>query len=226
MFKFPSTPHLLNSNVIDIRKDKIMSSAEVKEMLSKEVIVEEKIDGANLGISFNSYGDMILQNRGKIIAPPLTGQWVGINKWINKKIDSLFDTLSDQYIIFGEWCFATHSIYYDRLPDLFLGFDVFDKKENIFLDINSRNDIFKICSITPVPLLSIGQFTISEIYEMITVSAFSTNKSEGVYLKQENEKKVIKRAKIVRDDFIQSIDEHWSKKALVRNKVIYNKNHH
>ncbi|HHK8146969.1 TPA: RNA ligase family protein, partial [Serratia marcescens] len=125
-----------------------------------------------------------------------------------------------------EWCFATHSIYYDSLPDWFLGFDVFDKKENVFIDINRRNEIFKKCNITPVPLVSIGQFTISEIYEMITISAFSTNKSEGVYLKQENDRQVIKRAKIVRDDFIQNIDEHWSKKTLVKNKVTYNKNHH
>ncbi|HHK8361062.1 TPA: RNA ligase family protein, partial [Serratia marcescens] len=92
--------------------------------------------------------------------------------------------------------------------------------------INRRNEIFKKCNITPVPLVSIGQFTISEIYEMITISAFSTNKSEGVYLKQENDRQVIKRAKIVRDDFIQNIDEHWSKKTLVKNKVTYNKNHH
>ncbi|MDK5174286.1 RNA ligase family protein [Serratia nevei] len=214
MFKFPSTPHLLGSDFIDIRKDKIMPPAEVKDMLSKEIIVEEKIDGANLGISFNSYGDLILQNRGKIITSPLTGQWIGVHKWINEKIESFFDTLSDHYIIFGEWCFATHSIYYDSLPDWFLGFDVFDKKENVFIDINRRNEIFKKCNITPVPLVSIGQFTISEIYEMITISAFSTNKSEGVYLKQENDRQVIKRAKIVRDDFIQNIDEHWSKKTL------------
>ena len=39
----------------------------------------------------------------------------------------LFEILSEKFILFGEWCYAQHSIFYDRLPDWFLGFDIYDK---------------------------------------------------------------------------------------------------
>lgn len=50
-YKFPSTPHLaiLASNVV--RGDKVMSDKERYELLERELVVEEKVDGANLGIS-------------------------------------------------------------------------------------------------------------------------------------------------------------------------------
>lgn len=221
MFKFPSTPHIFNNTNIDIRNDKIMPHSESEDMLSNKIIIEEKIDGANLGISFDENGDLILQNRGKILTSPMTGQWIGISNWINERVDCLFDTISNRFIIFGEWCFAKHSIYYDKLPDFFLGFDIFDKKEKIFLNRKDRNILFKKCKITPVPLVAIGRFTPAEIHNMIITSAFSSEISEGVYIKQENEKSVIKRAKLVRENFIQNIEEHWSKKSIIKNKILY-----
>ena len=55
-FKFPSTPHLAAFADMDFRSDKLLSDAERNAFLQQNLLVEEKIDGANLGISFDSEG--------------------------------------------------------------------------------------------------------------------------------------------------------------------------
>ena len=50
-FKFPSTPYI-ETDINIQRNDKILSQSEVKNILGKPVTIEEKIDGANLGIFF------------------------------------------------------------------------------------------------------------------------------------------------------------------------------
>ena len=109
-----------------------MPSEEVSRLLAQSVTVEEKIDGANLGISFDENGDILLQNRGNWLESPLEGQWRPLKGWIQRRQEQLFDGLFDRYILFGEWCYATHTVYYNRLPDYFIGFDVFDKIERRF----------------------------------------------------------------------------------------------
>jgi hypothetical protein len=40
-----------------------------------------------------------------------------ITGMLEPKADLLLNVLTDQYIPFGEWCYAQHSVYYDQLPD-------------------------------------------------------------------------------------------------------------
>ncbi len=61
-YKFPSTPHLALLGDIEVRDDKIMPEAERDKFLQNKIVVEEKIDGANLGISFDVEGNIRTQN--------------------------------------------------------------------------------------------------------------------------------------------------------------------
>ena len=81
-FKFPSTPYI-ETDINIQRSDKILSKSEVRDILSKPVTIEEKIDGANLGISFTANGEIWLQNRGSYLMKPFVGQWKPLNNWIN-----------------------------------------------------------------------------------------------------------------------------------------------
>lgn len=47
-----------------------MSDSECGEFLRHELVVEEKIDGANLGISFDNSGNFQAQNRGSYLQFP------------------------------------------------------------------------------------------------------------------------------------------------------------
>ena len=50
-YKFPHTPHLLWLGPGEPREDKVLTPSEVAEFLAGDVIIEEKVDGANLGLS-------------------------------------------------------------------------------------------------------------------------------------------------------------------------------
>lgn len=61
-FKFPSTPHLATPAGVEVRNDKVLSESERNEFLQQDIVVEEKVDGANLGISFEAEGNIRAQN--------------------------------------------------------------------------------------------------------------------------------------------------------------------
>lgn len=40
--------------------------------------------------------------------------------------------LQGRHVLFGEWCAALHSLDYNRLPGLFIAFDLYDRKTGLF----------------------------------------------------------------------------------------------
>ena len=219
-FKYPSTPHLAILGSSSVRDDKVLSPREQTEFLSHDIFVEEKIDGANLGISFDLEGTVRAQNRGSILSLPAPGQWQPLHEWLNARVDRLFESLSDRYILFGEWCFAMHSVFYDRLPDWFLGFDLYDTKANQFLGLADRNALLEEMKICPVPQIATGRFDLAFIIDLLSESHIGSEAAEGLVLRLlKPEGNAIWRAKIVRAEFIQAIDDHWSRKPLRTNQL-------
>jgi hypothetical protein len=216
--KFPGTPHLLWLGTTPAREDKLWTRAEAEAFLQRPVIVEEKVDGANLGISFDSNGDIFAQNRGGFVERGTKGQFAPLWAWLTEREADLFDVLENHLILFGEWCYARHSIRYTRLPDWFLAFDVFDKCEKRFLSTVKRDEILGRLHLANVPKVSSGVFNLGEVPRLIGSSSLYDGPMEGVYLRQECESWLIQRAKVVRAEFVQQIGEHWSKQALVPNQ--------
>lgn len=72
---FPHTPHIAWLGEGSPRDDKVMSPIEVATLLAGDVVVEEKLDGANVGLSLASDGSLRAQNRGQYLAEPHTGQF-------------------------------------------------------------------------------------------------------------------------------------------------------
>lgn len=217
-YKFPSTPYIEIDTTVK-RNDKILSGKELDMMISKEIIVEEKIDGANLGISFDGSGELRLQNRGSFIFPPYLGQWKKLTDWLMKHENDIFDVLTNEYILFGEWCYAKHSVYYNSLPDWFIGFDIYDMKKNRFLSVNRRNEFFMRMGIVPVPQLGKGIYSLKELPSFFGVSKFGKELCEGIYIRQEKDGYLERRAKMVRKEFKQNINEHWSRGILKCNQL-------
>ena len=219
--KCPSTPYIEVDNSKVIRTDKILSEEEVRRFLSNEIYVEEKIDGANLGISFNDKGECLLQNRGDYLYSPLEGQWSPLKKWLSINEDNIFGSLTDEYILFGEWCYATHSIKYDSLPDWFIAFDIFDKKENKFFSVQRRNEILEKMRLQKVPMLGKGKYSLSQLMQFMGDSKYGNEPSEGIYLRQDEGDYLKYRAKIVRKGFKQKIEQHWTRGKMQHNKIKY-----
>ncbi len=218
-FKFPSTPHLATPAGVDIRDDKVLSEPERDAFLQHDLLVEEKVDGANLGISFDMEGYIRAQNRGAYLHLPGSGQWKKLGDWLASRADGLFEHLYDRFILFGEWCYAQHSVYYDRLPEWFLGFDIYDKRFGRFLSSERRDALLREMRVAQVPVLARGRFAYPEIQKLLSASKLSEQPAEGLYLRCDQDDWLAQRAKLVRSAFIQAVEQHWSRSAIRPNRL-------
>ena len=196
-----------------------MSESERNEFLQHELVIEEKVDGANLGISFDSDGNIRAQNRGEYLRLPSSAQWNSLADWLVPRTDAFFDNLGDRYILFGEWCYAQHSVKYDRLPDWFLGFDVYDKQTGNFLAINRRDELFLEVQVERVPFITRGHFTLGDMKSFLDKSNLGTQPAEGICIRYESENWLVKKAKLVRPSFIQEMGQHWSRLGIRKNSL-------
>jgi ATP-dependent RNA circularization protein (DNA/RNA ligase family) len=220
-FRFPHIPHIAWLGEGNPRDDKVLSPTEAEVLLAAEVVVEEKLDGANLGISVNPDGGLRLQNRGQYLAVPFSGQFKKLTAWLTPRADDLISMLGGNLIIFGEWCAARHSVGYDRLPDYFMVFDVYDRPAMRFWSTIRRNELAALLNLPVVPELFRGETTLAALQSrvMSESSRFRAGSLEGVVIRQESSEWLKARAKLVRPDFTQSINEHWSRRAIEWNRL-------
>lgn len=209
-FRFPHTPHLAWLGKGEPRDDKVLSQAEAKAFLAGAVILEEKVDGANLGFSVGSDGMLRAQNRGQYLPRPLTGQFARLNDWLAMHEEALFDVLGDSLILFGEWVAAVHSLEYPDLPDYFLAFDVYDRNEKKFWSTVRRDAMVARLGLHRIHEIGKGNYQLGTIEQLLlsSTSAYRHGGCEGIYLRQEHNGWLLARAKIVHPDFVQNIGEH------------------
>lgn len=221
LFRFPHTPHLTWLGDGEPRDDKVLSPREVRELLALDVVVEEKLDGANLGFSVSADGELQAQNRSHYLMAPYTGQFSRLRSWMPAHEGALIKALGSGLIAFGEWCAARHSLGYDLLPDWWLLFDVYDRNERRFWSTARRNQWASDLGISTVPTLDRGKLSLSRLVQMVQGgrSALSTGPLEGVVVRSEDNAWLKARAKLVRADFTQSIESHWRTRALEWNRL-------
>src|SRR5688572_13433341 len=112
-FRFPHTPHLAWLGPGAPREDKVLNPKEVDTLLAADVLVEEKVDGANLGLSADERGELRGQNRGSYLdLESPSGQWKPLKRWLSTRRHALAEALAPDLILFGEWCYALHSVRY------------------------------------------------------------------------------------------------------------------
>ena len=103
--KYPRTPHLFGSKGTD--DDKHLNEAESKRFVSDEsLIVEEKLDGTNVGIHFSEAGEMVLQCRGHLITEGMHPQYDLFKQWAAVKRHVMETQLENRFILFGEWVYC------------------------------------------------------------------------------------------------------------------------
>lgn len=220
-FRFPHTPHLAWLSDGKPRDDKVLSSDEAHSLLRDEVDIEEKLDGANLGLSLSDEGSICIQNRGQYLTEPYSGQFARLKNWMAQHQDVLAAELTPDLIFFGEWCAAKHSLTYTSLPDWFLLFDVYDRTHGKFWSVNRRNNLAHKMEISCVPSVLCGHATLSSITDILASrqSSFRPGPMEGVVIRKNSTDWCETRAKLVRPDFVQSIDEHWRRRQIEWNRI-------
>jgi hypothetical protein len=233
MFKYPRTPHIEGSRlqVGDEDLDSIPFSA----IVGKYLVITEKVDGANSGISFSSDGQILLQSRGHYLTGGAREKQFNLFKqWANSLSGQFWRILADRYILYGEWLYAKHTIFYNYLPHYFLAYDVLDLRKNQFLSTQKRQELLKDFPIISVPILYAGVLTKQkQLVDLLGKSHYikddrlakleqiCTEKNldwarmqkqtdcsklmEGLYIKAETETSVTARYKYVRGSFLTTI---------------------
>ena len=239
ILKYPRTQHLQGSRLQ--AGDEDLSQIPFKEILGKYIVIEEKIDGANSAISFDEDGNLFLQSRGHYLRGGYSERHYNLLKqWANQNLELLYCALEDRYIMYGEWMYAKHTVFYDALPDYFMEFDIYDRERKVFLDTESRRKITDPMGIiSSVPVLGKGVYKTKEsilahignsLYitenHIETLRALSEKQGldverqvretdpsltmEGLYIKVEEDGVVKQRMKYVRNSFYQCLMESGS----------------
>jgi len=230
--KYPRTPHLFGSNGTD--DDKHLGEAESTRFIADEsLIVEEKIDGTNVGIHFTTDGQMALQCRGHLVTEGMHPQYDLFKQWAVVKRAVLEERLGCDFILFGEWMHARHTIHYRKLPHYFFEFDIYEKQSQAFLSLEKRKSLLEDAGIHTVPVIKTGSVKKGQLEELIGPSWFDShfenpvtrrtdNLMEGLYLRTESNGVVTGRAKFVRMEFVEKIKQstHWQQQVMVPNVLI------
>ena len=232
--KYPRTPHLEGSRLQPGDED--LSQIPFSYIKGKHLVVEEKIDGANTAVSFSEEGELLLQSRGHYLTGGYRERHYNLMKqWANIHQEALFEVLGTRYIMYGEWMYAKHTVYYDKLPHYFLEFDIFDRQEQIFLSTGRRHALLKTLPVVSVPVLKEGAFQTKEaLLSLLGTSRYispekthtvrqsceklgldverqvretdASDTMEGLYIKVEENGQVVDRLKFVRPSFTQTVE--------------------
>jgi hypothetical protein len=237
-FSYPRTLHLEDSALqLDDEPRQVPFSALKADGVT--VVYEEKVDGANAGFKFDGAGTLFGQSRGHYL--DINSRSVFQERHFNLYKDWLLaheaqflDRFEDRYQVFGEFMGVTHSIFYDALEDYFLEFDIWDRKNQAFLDTPSRHELCEGLPIKSVPVLYHGTaIDLSHMKQFIQRSVYRTDnwrdnmkqacrlvgddydkrltkmdhddRIEGIYVKLEKDGQTIGRYKWVREGFVQVI---------------------
>jgi hypothetical protein len=233
MNKYPRTRHIEGSRLQPGDED--LESVPFTELAGRHLVVEEKMDGANAAVRFDSDGALLLQSRGHYLQGGAREKHFNLFKrWASAHAPALRARLGDRYVLYGEWLYAKHTIFYDALPHYFLEFDVLDTTDGTFLSTPRRRALLDGAPVVSVPVLAEGPVrTHAALVSFIQHARYKSptwkarlraaaeardvdpdrvvretdpsDAMEGLYIKVEEGGRVTGRFKFVRHEFLTSV---------------------
>jgi hypothetical protein len=174
--RYPRTRHLEGSLLPAGEHDP--EQTPFAELAGRHLVIEEKLDGAGVGLCFDEGGELWLHHRGELLHGREDPHLRGLRSWAEAHEQRLLALLGDRYVLYGEWLQQKHTVFYDQLPHLFCEFDVYDRAEGVFLSTSARRELLVsapfVCS---VPELYEGD-SLRSVEELTALLAPSLYKSE------------------------------------------------
>lgn len=193
------------------------------------MFIEEKVDGASVGLCIDEDGNPIIRNSDHILgkgyvkkSTPAKLQFRPIwNFFYDNK--EKFQAVKDQVggSIYAEWMWMQHGLEYDRLPNWLITYDVYIPEKKHFLCPEASRKLLTDVGFEVVPLLHQGPI---ETYEQLDALAYAPSayttlgQREGIYIKISDGESITHRFKMVRSDFKQGalFSDEMKKNTVVK----------
>jgi hypothetical protein len=178
ILKYPRTQHIEGSRLQPGDED--MDSVPFSQIRGRHLVVEEKMDGANSAVSFDEGGKLLLQSRGHYLTGgPRERHFALFKQWANGIAADLHAILGARYIMYGEWLYAKHTVYYDVLPHYFMEFDIYDRDAAEFLSTERRQALLAPAgaAVVSVAVLASGPATtLAALRALVGTSLFKSGR--------------------------------------------------
>ena len=201
---YPRIPHLVPGR--GSRDDRVLDAEQAAAMLARPVLVEEKLDGANVVLWLE--GDRVecalrsgvdAQDRGKQLGP--------LRAWLAERTTALRELL-DGFALYGEWLFTAHGVRYDALPAYLVGLDVWAPDLG-FVTPEARNELLMNAGLTAPPTLYRGTLKrVDQVEALLGCSRLGSEPMEGVVVRtlDAGEPRI---AKLLRPGFSPASNDEW-----------------
>lgn len=193
--EFPRIPHLIQPPNM-VSGELVAHAKLVDYVLNSELIVEEKLDGANCGMAFDENGINLIRNRKHILSKnysqehrtPAKEQFLPAWGWLmdNKHRFELINKIEKDLIsIYGEWVLAIHGVKYDRLPSRFIPYAIYSSGRRVFLPVEKTRSLLEMGGFPLVRRIYEGRAKLEDLEDMANdLSLYSTTeKREGIVIK-------------------------------------------
>ena len=222
--EYQRIPHL-NKEISNMTHDDIQLESPVAFPL--DCFVQEKLDAANLGVSWLNDGP-IVRNREHILSKgytkirtPAKKQFTSTWNWVHAHEDDIKEvekTWQSPITIFGEWMYAEHSIFYDRLPDLFIAYDIWSVEDEKFLSPDLTQNLLDKTNIKYIRPDRMKFNNIDEVVrESKRPSEYRNGVVEGIVIKTSSGYFTKSVFKVVNNLFVRRMDFN---EELRKNKII------
>jgi hypothetical protein len=203
--RYPRIPHLVAGRASG--GDHTLGADERHAMLSKPVVIEEKLDGANVMLWLQD-GYVQCATRGGADALDRAGQRGLLRAWTSRRAGDVRRLLRLSDVVYAEWLYVVHTIRYDQLPSYLIVLDL-HPREYGFVTVDERNDQCAAVNLATPPELFRGSVDgIDDVERLLRPSEYGAALAEGVVVRTLDgaEPRV---AKLVRADFTQTTDDAW-----------------
>ncbi len=185
-----------------------MPPEEVPEWLSSSVVVEEKLDGANVSLWLDPpTGRIEVASRGGVRAQDRAGQLGRLRAWAADRQEALVGLLDQGWVLYGEWLWLQHGIRYDRLPDWLVVLDLWHSDRG-FEPLDQRDRRCGSAGLPLPPRLFDGVIgDEGRLRSLLAGSALSSGQpAEGLVIRRADGR----RCKLVATGHVRRSDAEWA----------------
>lgn len=188
--------------------DRVVAVDERDDWLRFPLVVEEKLDGANVSLWLED-SRVDVASRGGAGAMDRAGQLGRLRAWAAARDAALRELLADGWVVYGEWLWLTHGTTYDLLPDWMVVLDCWHPSAGM-APLGERDRRAGRAGLAVPPRLFEGTLgTEAALSALFGQSRFSrTGRAEGVVLRAADGR----RCKVVDPAYLRRSDEEWSRR--------------